>query len=59
MSETCRWGSITLILVGVFGCGESGPQEASSVAERSNQVADVVKTRIHIDGFKKSKSGAT
>ena len=44
----------------MFGCSSSQPANRSTVAanQPSNAVQELKTTRLHIDGFMKSKSGA-
>ena len=45
--------SLTLIAVAGSGSGDSAPNDSGTTASLDETL------RIHIDGFKKSKSGAT
>jgi|GEM_PF-4477558 len=60
MNNNFRWGGITLLLVGAIGCGTSeAPNGNAGSPQASQESARMAKATLHINGFKKSKSGAT
>ncbi len=60
MNYHFRWGGITLLLVGAIGCGTSeAPNGDAGGSQASQETARIAKATLHINGFKKSKSGAT
>lgn len=53
-----RMSSLTLVgLLTIAGCGDDSMLDDGAVHDDSTK--SVSSVRIHIDGFKKSKSGAT
>lgn len=55
MKCLAAWTTFSLALIAIVGCGSG-----DSAPDDSGTISSVAKTlRIHIDGFKKSKSGAT
>ena len=56
MNRLVMWAVTASIVVGTLGCGTNEDATDHAAATSSPQFSTV---RIHIDGFKKSKSGAT
>jgi len=54
-----RFASLYCCLLFAAGCGTSDPQPRGTTPDSSGSLSDVQTVRIHISGFKKSKSGAT
>jgi hypothetical protein len=60
MNNHFRLGGITLLFVGAIGCGTSEAPNGDAVGSQASlETAQMAKATLHINGFKKSKSGAT
>lgn len=59
MKSSVCWSVIALLLVGAMGCGTSETSQGSANGPQVHQDAPkFAKATLHINGFKKSKSGA-
>lgn len=60
MYNNVRWSGIALLLVGAIGCGTSeAPKGNVGGSQVGKETTRLAKATLHINGFKKSKSGAT
>lgn len=59
MNRLGAWATFSLSLFVVTGCGSDEPAPNSSSTDSAAVASNQTTVRLHIDGFKKSKSGAT
>lgn len=59
MNRLAAWTTFSLSMILVIGCGPDESTPDASSTDSASVVSNQATVRIHIDGFKKSKSGAT